>query len=173
MPPTSEDQIRLLVNLQRLLDEGQFTASYKFALLLALADLSVEKAEGDDSGAALTLSSEEIAGKFVQYYWRQVIRYPAAKGGILRQNMGRQAAIVNVVGGARSKYGNPARLMSNGAAWQGLVKTVARVVRDMPLRYLQNVGGMRIDFLYAEPGRVIELRPGVAFCFSEVSRPDP
>src|SRR5438105_2457608 len=39
MPPTSDEQIRFMVNIQRLLDEGLFTASYKFALLLALAVL--------------------------------------------------------------------------------------------------------------------------------------
>ena len=39
MPPSSDEQIKFLVNLQRLLDEGLFVASYKFALLLALADL--------------------------------------------------------------------------------------------------------------------------------------
>ena len=54
-PGSDEQQIRFLVNLQRLPDEGQFTASYKYALLLALADLSIEK--GDDSGAPLPLDA--------------------------------------------------------------------------------------------------------------------
>jgi hypothetical protein len=40
MAPTSDEQIQFMVHIQRLLDEGLFTASYKFALLLALADLS-------------------------------------------------------------------------------------------------------------------------------------
>ena len=62
--------IRFLVNLQRLLDEGLFVAPYKFALLLSLADLSVEK--GDDSGAQLTLTIEDLAEKFIQYYCRVV-----------------------------------------------------------------------------------------------------
>jgi hypothetical protein len=31
------------VNIQRLLDEGSFVATYKFALLLALAELSIER----------------------------------------------------------------------------------------------------------------------------------
>jgi len=35
MPPTSDEQIQFMVNIQRLLDEGLFTASYKLALLLA------------------------------------------------------------------------------------------------------------------------------------------
>jgi hypothetical protein len=73
MPPTSDEQIRFMVNIQRLLDEGLFTASYKFALLLALAVLSIE--QGDDSGAPLELTTDAIAEKFVQYYWRQVVAY--------------------------------------------------------------------------------------------------
>src|ERR1017187_2460939 len=103
MPPTSDEQIRFLVNLQRLLDEGLFVASYKFALLLALADLAVER--GDDSGAALTLSVQEIAEKFVQYYWRQAAPYMTLNAGrILRQNTGQQAAILNIVAKARQKH---------------------------------------------------------------------
>jgi hypothetical protein len=35
----------------------------------------------------------------------------------------------------------------------------------MPLKFLQNVGGERLDFLYGEVGELIELRPGVAACF--------
>ena len=36
MAPTSDEQIQFLVNIQRLLGEGQFVAPYKFAMLLAL-----------------------------------------------------------------------------------------------------------------------------------------
>ena len=53
-PPTSDEQIAFLVKLQRLLDEGAFVAWYKFALLLALADLSIE--HGDDAGEGHTQS---------------------------------------------------------------------------------------------------------------------
>src|SRR6516164_8129102 len=105
MPPTPEQQIQFLVNLQRLLDEGLFVATYKFALLLALADLSVEK--GNDSGSYMTLTTDAIAEKFIQYYWRQVVPYPsAAKSGVLKQNTGRQAAVVTLLGGTRGTHGN-------------------------------------------------------------------
>ena len=50
-PPTAEGQLAFLRSLQRLLDEGSFTSSYKFALLHAIADLCVIK--GHDSGAEL------------------------------------------------------------------------------------------------------------------------
>ena len=135
----SDEQIRFLVHLQRLLDEGLFVASYKFALLLALADLAIEK--GDDSGAPLTLSTEEIAEKFVQYYWRQVIPYPASEAKILLQNPGKQATIVNLIREARSTNGDSiAALMKMVPTWRRLVRGVAEFVRVMPLWKLQTVG---------------------------------
>ena len=73
MPPTPEEQIQFLVKFQRLLDEGLFVASYKFALLLALADLSIEA--GDDSGQPLPITTDQIAGKFIQYYRPQAVPY--------------------------------------------------------------------------------------------------
>src|SRR4051812_34602101 len=105
MPPTSDAQIQFIVNLQRLLDEGAFAASYKFALLLALADLSVEI--GEDSGAPLRLTTRQLAEKFIQYYWRQAAPY--VTGGdarILQQNAGQQAAILNLLRDARRENGD-------------------------------------------------------------------
>lgn len=66
--PTPEEQVAFLANLQRILGEGSFVATYKHALLLALADLSVEL--GNDSGAALVIPLTAIAEKFIAYYWR-------------------------------------------------------------------------------------------------------
>lgn len=167
MPPTPDEQIKFLVNLQRLLDEGQFVASYKFALLLSLADLAIEK--GDDSGSPLTLTTEAIAEKFIQYYWRQTLPYPAAdKVGVLQQNTGKQAAIVNILRATRGEQGNSlAPVMKQTALWNKLRSEISRVVRVMPLWKLQTVGRERLDFLYenAEEGTRIELRPGVTYCF--------
>jgi len=98
MPPTSDEQIRFMVNIQRLLDEGLFTALNKFALLLALAVLSIE--QGDDSGDPLKLTTDAIPEK---YYWRQVVPYASAgEATILQQNTGRRAVIVNLVREARA-----------------------------------------------------------------------
>jgi hypothetical protein len=92
VPPTPEEQIDFLVNLQRLLDEGQFTASYKYALLLALADLSIEN--GDDSGAPLTMDTNDIAEKFIQYYWRQTLPYTSpVNAKVLQQNISARTSL--------------------------------------------------------------------------------
>lgn len=57
------------MQLQRLLDEGLFVATYKFALLLAFAGLGIEP---DDSDAELTVSTDvspdAIAERFIRYY---------------------------------------------------------------------------------------------------------
>jgi hypothetical protein len=120
MPPTAGEQIRFLVNLQRLLEEGSFVASYKFALLLSLADLSIEN--GDDSGAPLKIDVTEIAEKFIQYYWRQVIPYPSPSSAkILQQNTGRQAAIINSVSDARITYDSLPRLLKEQGSWSRLL----------------------------------------------------
>jgi hypothetical protein len=96
MPPEPEAQIRFLVNLQRLLAEGQFVATYKYALLLALADISVE--DGDDSGSALRIPTRDIAEKFVKYYWRQSVPYATGmKAQVLQQNTGKQAKIIRTL----------------------------------------------------------------------------
>lgn len=95
------DQIRFLTNIQRLLSEGLFTATYKYALLAALADLSVEL--GDGYGSSLILSTFAIAEKFVEYYWRHAAPYTTAKDTrVLVQNTGKQAKIIALVSDARS-----------------------------------------------------------------------
>lgn len=167
-PPAPEDHLRFLTNLQRLLDEGAFVATYKFALLMALADLSVEL--GDDSGAPLLLSTRDIARKFVEYYWRQALPFPGPEGntGVLKQNTGKQAAIVERIASLRGKTGGSiSRAVADQAAWGGLIGEVDQVVRVMPLWKLQTVGRSELVFLYPNrrEGNTIELFPGVAASF--------
>ena len=40
--PSEATQLGFLADVQRVLEEGRFTATYKFALLIALTDLAVE-----------------------------------------------------------------------------------------------------------------------------------
>lgn len=60
MTPTAEEQIRFLNNLQRLLTEGGFTSTYKFALLLALSDLCVELDPSPGTTAALMMRISQL-----------------------------------------------------------------------------------------------------------------
>jgi hypothetical protein len=168
--PTPDFQLSFLSNLQRLLAEGSFVATYKYALLMALADLCVE--QGREDVGPLELSTRSIAEKFIQYYWRQgmpfVPQSPDGQEAVLRQNSGRQAAIIRLVMDARRRHaGSLPGACRDEPGWNGLVSDVDDVVRVMPLWKLQTVGRERLDFLYANTGRGkrIVLKPGVAFCF--------
>ena len=170
MPVLESFQIRFLLDLQRLLSEGQFTATYKFALLMALADLSIER--GDNSGDPLDLPAENIAEKFIEYYWRQAI--PFLGQDILSQNKGKQPVIITLLARARDSHGDSlASAKKDSRAWRTLIGAVTRNIRQMPLRYLQNLSGGHLAFLYDQPRAgalapsTIRLHAGVAFCFRQ------
>ena len=170
-PPTSVEQVLFLRNIQRLFVEGQFVASYKFALLHAIADLCVLK--GDDSGAALELEVKDIGEKFIELYWQQCRPFQIgaqSTGIVLQQNTGRQAAVISKVIETQNEFGGSLFKLKQTAPdlWQSLKSNVKRVVNDMPLWKLQTVGSERLDFLYDNldiTTKTITLKPGVAFCF--------
>jgi hypothetical protein len=167
-PPSPEQQVRFLQNIQRLLGEGLFVASYKFALIRALADLAVLK--GDDSGEELVLRTRDIATHFVDLYWRQARPFHNASGDVfvLQQNTGKQAAIVSRMTTAHRQCGGSLYRFQQTMPdeWKKLVGDVDQVVRVMPLWKLQTVGDERLDCLYENVGRGtrITLKRGVAFC---------
>src|SRR6516164_5007585 len=168
--PTPEEQVQFLRNIQRLLAEGLFVASYKFALVHALADLAVLK--GEDNGAPLDLDTKDIAAKFVELYWRQARPFQVggeATGLILQQNTGKQAAIISQIAQSQQECGGSLFRFKQAASdrWSALVAEVDQVVRTMPLWKLQTVGNEPLEFLYENLGRGnrITLKPGVAYCF--------
>jgi hypothetical protein len=71
--PVGRRSARVLATLQRLFAEGEFTATYKYAQLIVLSDLAVEL--GTDDGAALTLTTRQLAERFVHLYWRHASPY--------------------------------------------------------------------------------------------------
>jgi hypothetical protein len=137
--------LQFLRNLQQLLDEGVFVATYKHALLQSLADLAIEQKPDVDGSMRLPIAT--IAEKFIQYYWRQSVPY-SGPDSILRQNTGGQAAIVNYVADARAEYNSLVELQHDRGEWQGLTRRVAQVIRTMPLWKLQVVAGSSNEFLY-------------------------
>lgn len=169
--PSAEEQVQFLLNLQRLLAEGDFVATYKHALLLSIADVCVER--GDDTSARLKITAAELAERFIGYYWRQALPYrPFGRdheGAVLKQNTGTQATIVNAVAEARAQYGGSLlQLRGRTRASAKLRNKVAGTIRKQPLWRLQNVGSRRLEFIYDhDPGQGNEvwLKDGVCFCF--------
>jgi len=162
-PPGDRGQLDFLQHVQRIFDEGEFVATYKFALLIALVELAIER--GDDTGAPLDLDLHSIAEKFIEQYWPHAAPYSAADGAaaVLVQNNGRQAAIVARVAEVRGRFGSLARAKSD-RSWRGFVGGIAQIVKEMPLWKLQTLRRQNVPFLYERSsGPRITLLPGVAF----------
>lgn len=166
--PAAEEQLKFIANIQRILDEGSFVATYKFALLMALADYAVEK--GDDSGAPVQLTTHDIAESFVDYYWRQAVPFAHGKDNpqvqVLRQGTGRQPVVLSRVIELHDMFsGSLSAARKNAGVWRTLQYKVASTIAQMPLWKLQVVGHKVIPFLYEQhgSGNIIDLKPGVIF----------
>lgn len=166
-PPDADAQLEFLNQLQRLFAEGDFVATYKFSLLIALADLAVEL--GGDNGNGLELSLRQIARRFIQNYWFQALPYSTGKphltAGVLHQNLGeQQAAVITAIQDFKQDHGNPTFVQaSKHPQFEKLVSKVVTTVSAQPLKYLQNFGGTTTAFLYERRHGVVRLLPGVPF----------
>lgn len=164
--PSPEFQLAFLSKLQRIVDEGDFTATYKFALLIALGELAVERGHDDDQ--PLPIETRAIGEKFAELYWKQILPYSASgrTPGMLSQIHADAAAVPNRLAAFRAETGVASLAAARKHAdWPSVIASISRTVRDQPIRYLQNVGGQTISFLYEigpGPGS-ITLLPGVAY----------
>jgi len=166
--PPPEDQIRFIANIERILSEGSFVATYKYALLVALVELAIER--GDDSNRELELPLRDIADKFAELYWRQAAPYcsdGSGEGFVLRQNTGEQAGAITHLVGLRGHMPNHRTTLAEARRskpWKRLVKPMSRLVREQPLKRLQLVGREYIPFLYtvSNDEQSITLLQGVA-----------
>jgi len=167
-PPSADAQLTFLAKLQRLFAEGDFTATYKHALLIALADLAVEV--GTDDGQELVFTTRQIAERFIQLYWHQSVPYGTGRlgsvAGVLIQNNGSQAAVVSAITEFRARFSvsSPQQALAI-PEFKKLVSVVAQTVSAQPLTYLQNFGGGTDEFIFerAGPGKV-RLKLGVTYC---------
>lgn len=79
-PPTHEAQVRFLLQIQRLLNEGAFTATYKYAFSCPWLTLPSRAAT---RVADLVVPISLIAEKYIAYYWRHAAPYvPHSSGSV-------------------------------------------------------------------------------------------
>jgi len=168
---SAASDLEFLSKIQRLLAEGEFVATYKFALLQALADLSVEQPLRSENNEGLAVSLASIAEKFIEYYWRQAVPYAPnlEHEGVLRQNTGGQAAVINSIAETRGQYSySIQKFRYNEKEWKRLTGRVISIIKKQPLWKLQIVGRSVDDFIYRQnhlSNSCIQLRPGVQAAF--------
>jgi hypothetical protein len=159
--PRAAEQIAFLGNIERLLSEGQFVATYKYALLIAIADLAVQL--GSEDGSELELPLRAIAEQFLELYWRHSAPYGTGAQGALIQNSGRQASVISIVTTLQRRHGTLMRAQAS-PAWGRAISQTARLITTMLLWRLQVLRNQTLDFLYEKSAASdrITLRPGVA-----------
>ena len=137
--PSAQQQLQFLKQVQQILQAGSFTSTYKFALLISLCRLAIEK--GRDTGEVLELGYTDIAEKFIGLYWKQAMPFDfnQYEPMVLQQSHGSQAAMVKLILEAQAKFKTIAKLRQQPMAWQALLKAVAATVKKMPVQYLQNL----------------------------------
>jgi len=163
-------ELQFLEKLQLILAESLTTSTYKYALLIALADICVEDTNaGHDDELAIPIT--RIAEKFLEIYWRHGLPYFStgirdATDSVLLQNRGPQAAVINKANALRRRFGSPA-VARRDPSWEQAVSTLAGLLKQMPLWRLQKLRTTTLDFLYPEDrdGDEITLRLGIARCF--------
>ena len=83
--PTAEFQLNFLRRIQWLLESSSYTSTYKFALLMAMVNLSIETGVSDDSEHSI--SYEQLAEQFIHLYWTQALPFSDQYGeSILKQS---------------------------------------------------------------------------------------
>ena len=91
---TTDDPIRFAERLLALLEEGSFTATYKFAVLLGLMDLCLEHSNRFGEPAPM-VTTRQLAEKVIDLYWSHTTPFETIDGEVLKQNSGKPAVILS------------------------------------------------------------------------------
>ena len=156
-PEPDRTAIRLAERLIQLLGRGARTATYKYAVLIALMDLSMELTSATGLPPDM-ITTRQLAEKVIELYWPHCAPYEDTCR-VLRQNTGKgetQAEIIRrivefrdgaTVNPAASLPLSRARAAAPGA-YEKLVRGIEWKLVEMPLPRLQIIGGEEDRFLY-------------------------
>jgi len=123
-----------------LLDEGRYTATYKYAVLLALIDLCLECTQSSGAPPAM-VTTRQLAEKVVEMYWPHTAPFASLSAtSVLKQNQTGQAEIISDITRFRERHAADPSVprwesrMHAPEAYEKLVRTVEWKLIEMPLR---------------------------------------
>jgi hypothetical protein len=157
-PEPDRTAIRLAERLIQLLGRGGFTATYKYAVLIAIMDLCMELTSATGLPPDM-ITTRQLAEKVIEIYWPHCIPHPEARR-VLRQIRGKedmQAEIIQHIVEFRENADvtpaaslplSRARAASTPEAYEKLARLIEWKLVEMPLPLLQVIGGEEDRFLY-------------------------
>jgi len=160
-------EVRFLERLQRLLAEGNASSTYKFAVLIGLAELAVETWT-ERGGYRESFTTRELAEKVLGLYWPQArplaTRGPAESSvlTLLKQNAGPQARIVSDSAALVEEVGHvPVETLArkHPDEYANLVDEVEWKLVEMPLPRVQRLADGVDEFIYVPPCRLEDVEP--------------
>ena len=170
--PTAEEQIEFLKKIQSLFEDSFFQATYKYALLIALADLAIEF--GGNDGEPLFLDKKLIAKRFAELYWPQIQPFPSGilgceSGVLFHSDKDDHVKVIKDL----TKLSNTTKtsdlfVAQKDALWGSTLSELSATIWKFPVCHLQDEAN---QFLYEYPTRRngLELKNGVAYCLRKFS----
>lgn len=157
--------------IQRLLVEGDFTATYKYALLHAIADVCVESPNVTVNGK-LNISLDVLADRLLRLYWGQARPFSGqSKQQQLHQNSdsAKQIAIITAVQQIQETGIYNINQLYKSPHHKNVHNVAKRALKEGPLWRLQILAKHEECFLYPHDKNLkhIELNAGIAGYFRE------
>ncbi|TGE84740.1 endonuclease [Pseudoalteromonas sp. KS88] len=164
-----QQQLDFITYIQRMLVEGDFSATYKFALLHALADVCVEQPLVSDQ-AELKIDLATLADKLIVLYWHHAVPFASeqsGKNGLLKQNNGTQSRVISLLYECQQKNITHLQQLKQSKYYKSTHREVLKTLKKQPLWRLQKLSKQDVCFLYPHTNShdYITLNPGIAGCF--------
>lgn len=164
-----QHQLDFIAYIQRMLVEGDFSATYKFALLHAIADVCVEQTPLSESGQ-LEIGLPVLADKLLTLYWHHAMPFSAEHTGesaLLKQNTGAQSKVISVLFECQQNNIRTMRQLKQSPLYKSAFRAAMNTLKTGPLWRLQILAGQEECFLYPHTRRAqhITLNAGIASCF--------
>jgi hypothetical protein len=164
-----QQQLNFINYIQRLLVEGDFSATYKYALLHAIADCCIEMAI-DNENDELIISFDALVDKMIILYWHHASPFSDAQtgqDGLLFQNAGSQSKVITELYFCQQQNIRTINALKQSQYWQPIYKATLQTLKDGPLWRLQKLAKVDECFLYPhiKGQKYIKLNAGIAACF--------
>lgn len=167
-----KNQINFISYLQRLMQEGNFSSTYKFAFLHAIADICIEK--DINNNEPLIIPFDEVVDKLILLYWQHAKPFSADKvqsleEGVLLQNAGKQAKIISDIVSLQLTGVRNLSQAKQSPLWPNIYKNTLKTLKEGPLWRLQILSKQDDCFLFPhiKNRNFIELNTGIAGCFRQ------